>query len=488
MRRGGAPLRLPLHARVARSGRAPRTPIRSASAAAPEVRMRRFALSLLVLPLVLAGAAAGWLAAHCRDLPGFDDADLRVERATLAPGRDAYVPLRDATQALVWPDDERFVRSAFAGEPGTRARVAALVAANERALELADVAFATPALQLPEGALAPGELLGWRRIVTLLCLRSWLDGETRNTSVALEGFVRAAAFARRMAEARGGTLTHMTTGLAARDEALRALRQFADRSPIDDEDARRTLAALDRLEIDAGAWRRAWYAEHAATRERRLALLRTPFASERTLAGARAPGQDDLERLLGWIPAGFVAQPNRTLDRLAALTRRFAAEPRGVCVSEAPLAPDAAAVAPAPRYAYLLPNGLGDVWIERFERASRSVVARRCGADTRLAATRIHLALRAYHAERGELPESLEALVPTYLAALPRDPFGGAPLHYARERRLVWSVGRDGRDAGGLADLGSDARETGFEEPTFALAFVAPLGEASPEPIEAARR
>jgi hypothetical protein len=466
--------------------------MKKVSAAASEVRMRRFALALLVLPLVLAGAFAGWLAAHCRDLPGFDDADLQVERLALAPGADAYDLLDQATQALAWPAEDTWMRDAFTGEPGTRARVAALVSANERALELVDVALATPQLQVPESALARGDLrdmLGWRRVVTLLCLRAWLDGETRNTSVALEGFVRAAELGKRMAEARGGTLAHMTTGLAARDESLRALRQFADRSPIEDEDARRTIAALGRLEIDAAAWRRAWYAEHRAARDRQLVLLRTPLLSERALAGARAPGQDELGRLLAWIPEGFVAQPNRTMDRLASLTRRFAAEPRDACLSDAPLMTALDTAEPAPLRAYLLPNGLGEVWIDRFERGSRAVVARRCGADARLAGTRVHLALRAYHSDRGELPHTLDALVPTYLTAVPRDPFGGAPLRYSRERRLVWSIGRDGHDVGGLPDLGaSDVREVGLEEPTFALAFGAPLGEPPHDPIEAARR
>lgn len=455
--------------------------------------MRRLPLVLFALPLVLAGAAAGWLAAQCRDSSSFEDADLRVERLAIARGENAYDLVEEAALALAWPDDaDAWIGDALDGAPIARERAAALVAANERALELADAASAAPHFQLPELASPrdePGDLVGWRRITTLLCLRAWLDGDRRNASVAVDGFLRAAELAHRMAVARGSVMVHLMVGLGARDSALRALRRFSDQSLIEREDEQRALTALARLEIGDAAWRDVWYAEHQVMRGEKLAMLRSPVAAERAIAGDRSPAQDELGRVLGWIPGAYMAQPNRTMDREAALTRRFATHPRGGCASDEPMRIVFGPYDPAPLHAYLLPNGLGEVWTERSERAGRSFVARRCGADARLAGTRAHLALRAYFADHGELPASLEALVPRYLDALPVDPFDGKTLRYSRERRLVWSVGRDGQDSGGLPGLGpNDVRWTTFEEPTFELAFGAPLGESAPEPIEAARR
>lgn len=62
------------------------------------------------------------------------------------------------------------------------------------------------------------------------------------------------------------------------------------------------------------------------------------------------------------------------------------------------------------------------------------------------------LALRAYHAKHQAYPETLEALTPAYLQAVPRDPFGdGTPLRYRRtkDRYVLYSVGPDGKDDGG---------------------------------------
>ena len=63
------------------------------------------------------------------------------------------------------------------------------------------------------------------------------------------------------------------------------------------------------------------------------------------------------------------------------------------------------------------------------------------------------LAIERYRLEHQALPDSLEALVPEYLAEVPRDPFDGAPLRYVLRETggyTVYTIGEDGIDHGGL--------------------------------------
>jgi hypothetical protein len=63
------------------------------------------------------------------------------------------------------------------------------------------------------------------------------------------------------------------------------------------------------------------------------------------------------------------------------------------------------------------------------------------------------LAVERYRlANRGALPPTLDALVPTYLAAVPLDPFDDQPLRYKRMPKgfSVYSIGADLRDDGGI--------------------------------------
>jgi hypothetical protein len=62
------------------------------------------------------------------------------------------------------------------------------------------------------------------------------------------------------------------------------------------------------------------------------------------------------------------------------------------------------------------------------------------------------IAIRRYQIDHsGNLPETLEVLVPKYLAAAPLDIMSGAPLHYKLESAgyLLYGVGFDGVDDGG---------------------------------------
>jgi hypothetical protein len=64
-------------------------------------------------------------------------------------------------------------------------------------------------------------------------------------------------------------------------------------------------------------------------------------------------------------------------------------------------------------------------------------------------AVRLAVALLQYHKEHGDYPEKLDALVPRYVAKVPKDIFlSDSPLHYRREELgfVLYSVGVNGKD------------------------------------------
>ncbi|EIP97308.1 hypothetical protein OpiT1DRAFT_01742 [Opitutaceae bacterium TAV1] len=63
---------------------------------------------------------------------------------------------------------------------------------------------------------------------------------------------------------------------------------------------------------------------------------------------------------------------------------------------------------------------------------------------SRQSALRAFLAARLYEREHGELPASLDVLVPDYLPEVPFDYIDRQPIRYDRELRAVWSLGLRG--------------------------------------------
>jgi hypothetical protein len=61
------------------------------------------------------------------------------------------------------------------------------------------------------------------------------------------------------------------------------------------------------------------------------------------------------------------------------------------------------------------------------------------------------VAVERFRVAHGQLPQSLNDLVPQFLSAVPADPFDGKPLRYHRLAKgyVIYSVGADGQDDGG---------------------------------------
>ena len=100
--------------------------------------------------------------------------------------------------------------------------------------------------------------------------------------------------------------------------------------------------------------------------------------------------------------------------------------------------------------------------------AFKRVQKAKCRRELRVAAIRTLLALKTYKMEHGDLPPSLEALVPTYLDEVPRDPFDGKSLRYSREKNILYSVGEDLEDNGGSSNM--DDRFM-MPDPTYKIQF-----------------
>ena len=107
---------------------------------------------------------------------------------------------------------------------------------------------------------------------------------------------------------------------------------------------------------------------------------------------------------------------------------------------------------------YLL-RGAGEEALSFFSNSLENVLESADRHETSWAAARAILAVLAHRAEKGALPESLQALVPEYLEAVPIDPFDGKELRYSAAKQMVYSVGADGVDAGGSMEGLADVTE-----------------------------
>ena len=108
-------------------------------------------------------------------------------------------------------------------------------------------------------------------------------------------------------------------------------------------------------------------------------------------------------------------------------------------------------------------------WLHPVSRTLMPAVGRAMEADARtiakLRAARTALAVERYRIAKGILPDELAELVPSYLESTPEDPFDGNPIRYKKLPRgyVVYSIGTDGKDDGGVEDGDDGEPDTTFK-------------------------
>ena len=112
---------------------------------------------------------------------------------------------------------------------------------------------------------------------------------------------------------------------------------------------------------------------------------------------------------------------------------------------------------------YLTENVKGETMFYISRGSRNSLFEKKCNEDSLVSATQTLIALKAYRNDYGDLPDSLNQLVPDYMESVPLDYFDGNQLRYSKENKILYSVGGDGKDEGG--SIGEDWKK--MPDPTF---------------------
>ena len=149
---------------------------------------------------------------------------------------------------------------------------------------------------------------------------------------------------------------------------------------------------------------------------------------------------------LNWIPGyvTYAVQQNRTLTAMKDEAGRFLSKigaPYDVEYAQEYKFGHAAIPTPPEQVNPLSRNWLGRKWVKNHGFGGMYSMFFRMRFAARSMET--VFACRRYRAKHGRYPETLDELVPEFIAAVPLDPFDGKPLRYNNEHHYVWTVGEE---------------------------------------------
>jgi len=318
----------------------------------------------------------------------------------------------------------------------TAQAIADYLAANEQALELVGEAAGIEHSRYPIDLSAGFEtsmpyLRGVRDMARLLKIDAVMHAEANEAGQAVESVASIFGVARSLSGEP--VIVPQLVRVGCQGNGLSAIERIVNRAELDDMH----LGELSRF--IAGAENNSGFVR-AAAGERCciLEILRDPgkmdprvFGSPRImgvlLSGYKAAGLTHKGAILYLDFAEELLQANKLAEH-----KRLAA----VAALEAKLEKA---------------SGIQAMMVRLLVPAHGRAVALDLRISARLRAARAGLAIERYRLAGGKLPETLGELVPTYLDAVPKDPFDGQELRFRRLEKgyVVYSVGEDGNDDGG---------------------------------------
>ncbi len=408
---------------------------------------------LLSIPILLFGAivlfAGVWITIKGVDVPPPDTYDLVPKRVQVSDDENAYTYFVAAMNALDLPADSDRLYDILDGTVQDDEFVRDIIAKNAESLELIERGLVCRTCQAPEVAgiedTAPyaGELRGIVRIMALRAMCQRHKGEYAKSANSCIQLLRFGVMLRDNAEC----LVDYLVGTAVLETGLEQSRQLAyDPGPTADQLAG-LPEQLDRLLPFGNGLVRALKAEFQLTTNAIDDIHAGKFHSDDP--GCAGP-KCFLPHFCRRIPT-YILQPNKT-NLMFADYFRGAIKNAPHCYADMNLH-DAESIMDErklSRFANMVrPNVVGRTLYSLFLSSIDAVLAAKCRAECSVQATRLIFACRAYEKHTGELPDSLDALVPKFIDRVPTDPFDGKPFRYSREKCIVYSVATDLKDSGG---------------------------------------
>ncbi len=360
---------------------------------------------------------------------------LPLERATIPPGANCFDALQVAASKMWLPkDQEQRIDDLVSSINWDEAFAQAFLASNHDALASWDAAVKLPDLQVPELSAVyelPPYLEGWKKLARIAMVReNWLLHHGQDQA-AFNQLIDHVRLGRRMQNSQCVLIVYLV-GQAVDNMGLFQMRHWVGKTQLTADQLKTYIAQLKPQPRElSDAFASTIKVEHQM--------------QVNTLAAMRDGRIDN-----GYIPRIGFGWPffnfGQTEELFTQGTLKLveAASHHYVEVDVA-----AMTALPSRPSIYLSGNMTGQILYYSMMPAMTAMLANKCKGDVTWQATRTILALRAYQLAHGQLPSDLNALVPEYLETLPVDDFNGRPLHYAPDRKIVYSVGQNLKDDGG---------------------------------------
>jgi len=385
------------------------------------------------------------------DIPPIDDSDLALQKIDLPDSVNGYSDITNAISVMYAPSEmTTVIGDLYSGKNWNDAAAKELISKNAQALAYFHQGANKPQFQWPVTAdpanmsfdLLMTPLNDWRKISEINTIYAISLAKQGKDAAALDAALDSVRFGQNIEDSQDALIGYLV-GISVKGMGMTAIRNAMNSSKLTPAELQPYISEMSRyMNNDAGlisAFKAEYHMQVSMINPEKLKAMLLVLVDPKDLNTPQ-------ENLHGMTPNeyaskatdSFYFQPNKTRLLFADNTRDVIKNIPTSCgvTPEAPLK----LLAPRNFFSmYVEPNYIGEVLHDIIALGLNGADRVKCQDRALVGETQILLALRAYKTATKSLPSSLDQLVPTYLQAIPTDPFNRQPLQYSLQNKTIFS-------------------------------------------------
>lgn len=411
-----------------------------------------------------------------KDIAPIDDSDLRLSKVVVDDSDNAYFDLMKVDKAIYWPKEkDKTISDMIAGKIWDARLAQELISKNIEAFgyfvdaslkpKYQDPATADPANTGPNTILPP--LNTWRHMSRLSAVRSLSLSKQGKDKEAMTEALHSVDIGQKMQNSQEGLIEYLVAS-AMKSVGLNATQKILVTSKFKTSELKEYIQDLDQYYKNEEGLTNAFKSEH---------YVMFPIIDLMTSAiiYKNKEAIDMLNKLAVAENITFDAklmdsyhfEPNKTKLLISDSYRNLISDTNKPCWNMQGLSVKKSEIASSTEL-YATENALGII-ISGDITSLSSAITKKCREDALVGATKTLFAIKAFKNDTKKYPTTLDGLVPKYLNVVPIDPFDGKQFKYSAEKKIVYSIGEDKQDSGGI--MSDDTAKTPDPDIVFPIRF-----------------
>ncbi|MDO8529140.1 MAG: hypothetical protein Q7S18_00530 [bacterium] len=417
--------------------------------------------AVIGVPLVLGLFMLQGLLFITHDIPSPNDADLQLPVLNIPKESNAYFQFSEANDVIYLPKDNiQSLSDLSENKNWDDALANDILNKNEKALNFFEAGIALPVYQVPElenpanysenlvlkGMASIRNLAKVNSIKALYLSRQGKDKE------ALDQSLKTIKMGQ-MFEDNQGALIQYLVGMAVKEIGLSNFRTILKYSHLSSTDLINYEKELDKYKESKIALQNTLKSEYIMLTNSKILAINPIFRGEKP-AGDNELSNELSNELLRETPPlvrgnNFYYKPNETQNCVIKNYRKMVdvvgKNNYGEISKE-----NLIEKTPINSYnIFFTENAVGNILCDIIGSIGENLATKKFQESFSVKETQLLLALKAYKQDTGNLPDSLDNLIPKYIPEIPQDPFDGKTIKYSPEKKIIYSTGKDLIDNGG---------------------------------------